>query len=108
MGQPGEVNPHHRALTLDSGGVGCTMSICFSLRMEKEPILGYTSDLRRRLREHNKGYNKSTKGNSWKLVYYEAFLSEEDARDREKKLKQRGSTKYKLLKRLSNSLKQDR
>ena len=70
--------------------------------------IGYTSDLRRRLREHNKGYNKSTKGKSWKLVYYEAFLSEEDAKERERKLKQRGSTKYKLLKRLSNSLKQSK
>ncbi len=70
--------------------------------------IGYTSDLRRRLREHNKGYNKSTRGKKWKLIYYEAFLSEEDAKDRERKLKQRGSAKYKLLKRLSNSLKQGR
>ena len=68
--------------------------------------IGYTSDLRRRLNEHNKGLNKSTRGRKWKLVYYEAFLSEKDAKEREKKLKYRGSAKRKLLERLSNSLSQ--
>ena len=58
--------------------------------------IGYTSDLRRRLKEH--GYKKP------QLIYYEAYKSEEDARLREKKLKQRGQSARRLKERLKNSL----
>ena len=44
--------------------------------------VGFTSNLRNRLIGHQK---KEHRG--WKLVYYEAYASEKDARDREKKLK---------------------
>ncbi len=49
---------------------------------------GYTSDLKRRLVEHNKGFNKSTKPYlPWKIIYYEACTEESDAKRREKYLK---------------------
>lgn len=71
-----------------------------------ELYIGYTSNLKRRLLEHNKNYNKSTTRNegSWILVYYEAYKSQTDAESREKKLKAHGSGKHELYKRLQNSL----
>ena len=48
---------------------------------------GSTSDLKKRIASHNKGKNRSTKGKKWKLVYYEAYISQKDAFVREKKLK---------------------
>ncbi len=39
---------------------------------------GRTSDLRNRIKAHNEGMNRSTRGRKWELVYYEAFKSEED------------------------------
>jgi len=69
-----------------------------------EKYVGYTSDLRRRVREHREGKSKSTRGCDWKLVYYEAYLSREDALNRERKLKQRGRSKQLLYERIRNSL----
>ena len=69
----------------------------------KRPYIGYSSDLRRRLEEHNTGKNASTRGSQWKLVYYEAFCSEEDARMREKKLKQDGRSRRFLYERIQKS-----
>ncbi|MCD4761042.1 GIY-YIG nuclease family protein [bacterium] len=67
--------------------------------------IGSTGDLDKRLVEHN---NKQTKSTSlytpWKLVYYEAFLSEKDARKREKALKHHGKGIAELKKRLDNSI----
>ena len=40
----------------------------------------------------------------WKLVYYEAYCSENDARKREIKLKKHGQTKELLLQSIENSL----
>ncbi len=66
--------------------------------------IGCTSDLRRRVAEHNSGANPSTRGSSWRLVYYEAFLSSKDARARESKLKRRGQAKRHLMARIQHSL----
>ena len=56
--------------------------------VNKQLYIGYTSDLKRRLKEHNQGLNFSTKRYMpWKLIYYEACLDESDARRREKYLK---------------------
>lgn len=50
--------------------------------------IGYTSDLRKRLKEHNFGKNKVTKPfRPYKLIFYEAFLNKVDAKNREKYLK---------------------
>ena len=49
---------------------------------------GYTNDLKKRLQEHNRGLNTSTKPYSpWKIIYYEACLNEKDAKRREGYLK---------------------
>ncbi len=66
--------------------------------------VGYSSDLRRRLREHNSGKERSTRGERWKLVYYEAYLSKEDALGRERKLKHRGQAKRFLKERIRESI----
>jgi putative endonuclease len=57
--------------------------------------IGYTNDLKRRLKEHVAKIPE--------LVYYEAFKSEKDARKRERMLKQ-GQTVRRLKERLFESL----
>lgn len=50
--------------------------------------VGYTSDLKRKIREHNQGLNFSTKKYMpWEIIYYEACIEESDAKRREKYLK---------------------
>jgi len=57
-------------------------------KKSKQWYTGSTKDLRKRLNQHNKKQSTWTKtGVSWKLIYYEACLNEEDARSREKYLK---------------------
>ena len=72
---------------------------------EEKFYLGSTSDLRRRLNEHNQGENKSTKTQQWKRVYYEAYTTESAAREREHKLKHNGRTKRYLMQRIKESVK---
>ena len=60
--------------------------------------IGFTPDLRRRMREHRSEHRH------WRLIYYEAYASEKDARLRERRLKHHGSGKAKLRKRLQDSL----
>ena len=53
-----------------------------------ELYTGFTSDLRKRLQEHNHGLNFSTKRYMpWKVIYYEACLDKDDAVRREGYLK---------------------
>ena len=50
--------------------------------------IGYTSDLKKRFKEHNFGQNKSTKPYiPYKLIFYETFLNRVDAKNREEYLK---------------------
>jgi len=65
---------------------------------------GYTSDLRERIKRHNAGDNESTKGKIWKLVYYEAYLSEKDAKRREKQIKDSGQARRFLRERIKDSI----
>ncbi len=69
--------------------------------------IGYTSDLKRRVIEHNRK-NKSSfttnQNGNWLLVYYESYKSQIDAQHRELRLKNHGSGKKELYKRLENSL----
>ena len=75
-------------------------------KKNSETYIGSTSDLRRRLAEHNKGMEISTKRyKPWQLVYYEAYRSEKDAREREMRLKQHGNVIKELKKRIQRSLK---
>ncbi len=71
----------------------------------KQLYVGYTTDLKRRVREHNARGRKFTtrKSGQWILVYAEAYRDESDARERESKLKIHGSAMHSLLKRLRKS-----
>jgi len=69
--------------------------------------IGYSTDVHKRVIEHNENKVISTRGKGpWKLVYFESFLSKEDALKREKLLKNYGSALGHLKKRISNSLSQ--
>ncbi len=63
---------------------------------------GYTSDLQKRLEEHNLGNVHSTKNRRpLKLVYFEGCLNQQDATHREKYLKTTYGKRY-LKERLKN------
>lgn len=50
--------------------------------------IGYTPDLKRRIEKHNNGYVLSTKNRRpLKLIHYEAYLNQRDAKRREVFLK---------------------
>lgn len=50
--------------------------------------IGYTPDLKRRIEKHNKGYVLAIKNRRpLKLIHYEAYLSQRDAKRREVFLK---------------------
>lgn len=67
--------------------------------------IGLTNDIQRRLKEHNDGHSYWTKSHGpFELVYYEAYRSLEDAKIREKKLKQYKNGYMELKKRLFNSI----
>ncbi|MBM3248672.1 MAG: GIY-YIG nuclease family protein [Candidatus Omnitrophica bacterium] len=66
-------------------------------KLTNELYYGYTNNLERRLKEHNIK-------NEYKLICYEAYISETDARDRERKLKNYGQARTHLKNRLRNSL----
>lgn len=70
-----------------------------------ELYFGYTNNLKRRLQEHNKKQVFATQKKApWSLVYYEAFQSQQDATNREHKLKRFGSSYSQLKKRIKKSL----
>ena len=67
--------------------------------------LGYTSNLPRRIREHNSKLNTSTKSRApFKLVYYEAYSNLQDATKRESNLKLRAKALAQLTGRIRNSV----
>ncbi len=65
----------------------------------KELYIGFSDDLHRRLQEHNRGLNFSTKPYiPWQLIHYEAYLNKDDAERRENYLKTNQGSR--LLKRM--------
>jgi len=55
---------------------------------DKDLYIGVTENLENRIKEHNLGLESSTRPRRpFKLIYYEAFLSRDDAFNREKYLK---------------------
>ncbi len=67
--------------------------------------IGFTSDLRRRLKEHNERRSFATKfGAPYMLAYYEAYAAREDAKQREKHIKSYGQAYRRLKERCSFSL----
>jgi len=65
----------------------------------KDLYIGYSSDLKSRIKRHNDGFNKSTKSHKpWTLIHYETYRDNMDAERREKYLKT--SQGSRLLKRM--------
>lgn len=63
--------------------------------------IGYSGDLKRRIKEHLQEKVYTTKRmKEPKLFYYEAYSDKYSAKNREKKLKQYGSSYHGLVKRL--------
>ena len=66
---------------------------------------GSTNDLQRRMQEHNQGHTVSIRAfRPFKLIYYEAYLIENAAREREKSVKNSGSVSVPLIKRIKRNL----
>ena len=73
--------------------------------MNGKIYVGYSSDLRQRLKDHNSGHSEFTsRFCPWKLVYHEAYFSEIDARKRELRIKNYGSILGQLKKRVPRSM----
>jgi len=72
---------------------------------DKSWYVGYTDDLRARVKRHNDGTGARTTSlkQNWRIIYYEAYLLKSDALGREKFLKS-GSGRIFLKKQLKNYL----
>ncbi len=63
--------------------------------------VGSTSNLEKRLEQHNKGEVKSTKGHRpFTLIYTETFLTIDEARAREKEIKMKRIEKERIIRSL--------
>jgi len=69
------------------------MNYVYLLERDGKLYIGYTNDLKRRYKQHCQNHKCV-------LFYYEAYLTEKMARDRELKLKQYGSAWQGLKKRI--------
>jgi len=78
---------------------------CLKSKRDNSLYLGYTNDLRRRVKEHNEGLSKYTQAKRpYELVYYEAYRSQKDAKVREENLKKFARAYQLLKKRIKLSL----
>lgn len=67
--------------------------------------IGCTSDLKKRLLEHNQNESYHTsKYAPWRLIYFEGYVSKVDAYSREKQLKLHKQGLRRLKERLRNTL----
>jgi len=66
----------------------------------KNLYYGFSSNLKQRFAEHQ----KMPKHAGWKLIYYEAYLNEQDARNRERMLKKYGAAREHLKQRIRRSI----
>jgi len=66
----------------------------------KSVYYGFSSDLKQRFAEHQ----KMPKHAAWKLIYFEAYLYEQDARNRERMLKKYGAARGHLKQRIRRSI----
>jgi len=83
------------------------MFIVYILQSKKDLsfYIGFTSDIKRRLDEHNNGLSESTKHKRpWVLIYCEIYRMRKDAAEREFKLKAHKNAWIKLKERIKNSI----
>ena len=54
---------------------------CLESQKNFKLYIGYTSDLKKRLQDHNDqiGGDFTSKNGPWKLIYYEAYITKNDA-----------------------------
>ncbi len=78
----------------------------FQSQKDKKLYIGFTSNLKKRIRKHRVGEVTSTKTRRpLRLIFYEAFLAKQDALRRERYFKtQKGKASLKQI--IRNSLKQ--
>ena len=65
----------------------------------KKPVtyVGYTKDLKKRIRLHNNGKGaKFTRGRKWSLIYKEKYLSKSEAISREYYIKKNRTLRLKI------------
>lgn len=80
------------------------MYYVYVIKSPKQFYTGFTHDLKRRFNEHVNNQSIATKNRGpWKLVYYEACLSNTDALRREKYLKTAWGKRY-IKQRIKDSL----
>ena len=79
---------------------------CLESSKNRKFYIGYTNDLKRRYEEHDskRGGSFTSKNGSWKLIFYESYINEKDARNMERFYKS-GYGREVLKKKLSNYLK---
>lgn len=83
------------------------MHFVYIIKSIKQRVLyiGVTGNIQKRLAEHNSGKSSHTaKYMLWKPVYIEGYANEEDAYDREQRLKQFGKVHSQLKRRIMRSL----
>lgn len=79
----------------------------FKSLADKKFYTGYTSDMERRIEEHNSGRSKSTKWRRpFRLIYFEGCSNIKDTMKREKYLKTTYGKRY-IKNRLVNFLSED-
>jgi len=84
------------------------MYYVYLIRSKKDGkcYIGYTKDLRERIRQHNLRRSVATKSRApFELIYYEAYKSKKDAKEREEALKYHGQAVRRVKERLKDSLK---
>lgn len=75
-----------------------------SIKWPDRHYIGYTTDIKKRIKNHNQGIVISTKKfKPWKLIYAELYLDEKDAKGRERFLKSGSGWKF-LKKQLKHFL----
>ena len=83
------------------------MFYLYILKSQKSGRLyfGYTSNLKKRFEQHNKGMVTATKTYCpWKLIYYEAYSTKQEAIKRENNLKLRANAWNQLKLRIKDSI----
>ena len=83
------------------------MYFVYILRSKKDKVIyiGFTPDLRNRFLKHNQGKVKSTKSKTpLDLVYFEAYKSKQEAKNRESSLKLYSNAWAQLKNRIKQSI----
>ena len=68
-----------------------------SIKFSNITYVGWTNNLKKRLKKHNSGKGaKFTRGRKWNLIYYETFSSKKDAMKREFYIKKNRKLRNKI------------